>query len=123
MSEGTVSRIYPIAFFCLVALVVGSLAVKTLAPFGTAFAWAIVLTVGFTGPWGFVAAGVVAGSLAEGWAGYRAFLEGGLHGEMAFLERDSEARRSLDSILPYAKAALCVAREIPPGSAGNVADA
>ena len=54
MSEGTVSRIYPIAFFCLVALVVGSLAVKTLAPFGTAFAWAIVLTVGFTGPWGFV---------------------------------------------------------------------
>jgi len=70
---------------------------------------------------GFVAAGVVAGPLAEGWAGFRAFLDGGLHGEMAFLERDSEARRSLDSILPYAKAALCVAREVPPGGAGNVA--
>ncbi len=27
---------------------------NTLSPFGTAFAWAIVLTVGFTGPWRFV---------------------------------------------------------------------
>ena len=40
---------------------------------------------------------------------------------MAFLERDAEARRSLESILPFAKAALCVAREVPPGGAGNVA--
>ena len=70
---------------------------------------------------GFVAAGVAAGPLSEGWTGFRAFLDGGLHGEMEFLERDSEARRSLDSILPYAKAALCVAREVPPGGAGNVA--
>ncbi len=70
---------------------------------------------------GFVAAGVVAGSRAEGWTGFRAFLDGGLHGEMGFLERDSEARRSLDSILPYAKAVLCVAREVPPGGRGNVA--
>ncbi|MBK9088481.1 MAG: AI-2E family transporter [Holophagales bacterium] len=54
MSDSTASRIYPIAVFLLVALGVGSLAVKTLAPFGTAFAWAIVLTVGFTGPWRFV---------------------------------------------------------------------
>jgi epoxyqueuosine reductase len=70
---------------------------------------------------GFVAAGVAAGRLAEAWSGFRAFLDGGLHGEMGFLERDSEARRSLDSILPYAKAALCVAREVAPGGAGNVA--
>ena len=70
---------------------------------------------------GFVAAGVAAGPLSEGWTGFRNFLDGGLHGEMTFLERDSEARRSLDSILPYAKAALCVAREVPPGGAGNVA--
>lgn len=70
---------------------------------------------------GFVAAGVVAGSLSEGWSGFRSFLDGGLHGEMAFLERDAEAHRSLDSILPYAKAALCVAREVPPGGSGNVA--
>ena len=54
MSESPASRIYPIAVFSLVALGIGSLAMKTLAPFGTAFAWAIVLTVGFTGPWRFV---------------------------------------------------------------------
>jgi len=40
---------------------------------------------------------------------------------MAFLERDSEARRGLDSILPFARAVLCVAREVPPGGPGNVA--
>jgi predicted PurR-regulated permease PerM len=54
MSDSTASRIYPLAVFSLVALGIGSLAVKILAPFGTAFAWAIVLTVGFTGPWRFV---------------------------------------------------------------------
>ena len=70
---------------------------------------------------GFVAAGVVAGSRAQGWAGYRAFLDGGLHGEMGFLERDAEARRGLESILPFAKAVLCAAREVPPGGPGNVA--
>jgi epoxyqueuosine reductase len=40
---------------------------------------------------------------------------------MAFLERDAEARRGLESILPFAKAVLCVAREVPPGGPGNVA--
>jgi epoxyqueuosine reductase len=70
---------------------------------------------------GFVAAGVAAGSRAEGWASFRAFLDGGFHGEMSFLERDAEPRRSIESILPFAKAALCVAREVPPGGRGNVA--
>jgi epoxyqueuosine reductase len=70
---------------------------------------------------GFVAAGVVAGSLAEGWTEYRAFLDGGRHAGMSFLERDAEARRSLESVLPYTKSALCVAREVPPGGKGNVA--
>lgn len=70
---------------------------------------------------GFVAAGVVAGRLALGWEGFRTFLDRGLHGEMTYLERDAEARRSLESILPYAKAALCVAREVPQGGPGNVA--
>lgn len=51
MPESPASRIYPIAVFALAALGVGSLAVKVLAPFGTAFAWAIVLAVGFAGPW------------------------------------------------------------------------
>lgn len=54
MSQSTASRIYPIAFFSLVAFGIGSLTVKTLAPFGTAFAWAIVLAVGFAGPWRFL---------------------------------------------------------------------
>ena len=70
---------------------------------------------------GFVSAGVVAGDAAAGWGGFREFLDGGLHGEMAFLERDAEARRSLSSILPYTRAVLCVAREVPPGGPGNVA--
>lgn len=54
MSEGTASRIYPIAVFSLVALGIGSLTVRVLAPFGTAVAWAIVLAVGFAGPWRFL---------------------------------------------------------------------
>jgi len=70
---------------------------------------------------GFVAAGVVAGSRAEGWDGYRAFLDRGHQGEMDWLVRDAEARRTVESILPFAKAVLCVAREVPPGGPGNVA--
>ncbi|HQN08912.1 MAG TPA: tRNA epoxyqueuosine(34) reductase QueG [Thermoanaerobaculia bacterium] len=70
---------------------------------------------------GFVAAGVVAGSRAEGWDGYRAFLDRGHQGGMEWLVRDAEARRTIESILPFAKAVLCVAREVPPGGPGNVA--
>ena len=51
MSDSIPSRIYPIAVFLLVAAGIGVLALRTLAPFGTAFAWAIVLAVGFSGPW------------------------------------------------------------------------
>ncbi|HYN40620.1 MAG TPA: AI-2E family transporter [Thermoanaerobaculia bacterium] len=54
MSESPASRIYPIAAFSLIALGIGSLTVKVLAPFGPALAWAIVLAVGFAGPWRFV---------------------------------------------------------------------
>lgn len=54
MPESTTSRIYPIVVFSLVAFGIGSLAVKVLAPFGTAIAWAVVLAVGFAGPWRFV---------------------------------------------------------------------
>ncbi len=70
---------------------------------------------------GFVAAGVVSGVEAKGWTAFREFLDRGLHGGMAWLERDADARRRLDSILPFARAALCVAREVPPGGTGNVA--
>lgn len=51
MTDSPASRIYPIAVFALAALGVGSLTVKVLAPFGTAIAWAVVLTVGFAAPW------------------------------------------------------------------------
>lgn len=54
MSESIPSRLYPIAVFLLAAFGIGALAVKTLAPFGTALAWAIVLAVGFSGPWRFL---------------------------------------------------------------------
>ncbi len=70
---------------------------------------------------GFAAAGVVAGSRAEGWDGFRAFLDRGHQGGMDWLVRDAEARRTVESILPFARAVLCVAREIPAGGPGNVA--
>ena len=54
MSDSIPSRIYPIAAFLLVALGIGVLAARTLSPFGTAFAWAIVLAVGFSAPWRFL---------------------------------------------------------------------
>lgn len=70
---------------------------------------------------GFVAAGVVAESRAEGWDGFRAFLDRGHQGGMDWLVRDAEARRTVESILPFARAVLCVAREVPAGGPGNVA--
>ena len=54
MPDNTASRIYPIAAFSIAAIGIGSLALRILAPFGTAIAWAIVLAVGFAGPWGFL---------------------------------------------------------------------
>ncbi len=43
---------------------------------------------------------------------YRAFVEGGRHGAMAYLARDPEARRRLDgdAVRPGANSVLCVAR-------------
>ena len=70
---------------------------------------------------GFAAAGVVVGSRSEGWDGFRAFLDRGRHGGMDWLVRDAEARRTVESILPFAKAVLCVARDVPAGGPGNVA--
>ncbi len=54
MSESPASRIYPIAAFSIIAIGIGWLSVKILAPFGISIAWAIVLAVGFAGPWRFV---------------------------------------------------------------------
>lgn len=56
MSDNAASRIYPVVVFSLVALATASLTVKVLAPFGTAIAWAVVLAVGFSGPWRFLEA-------------------------------------------------------------------
>ena len=70
---------------------------------------------------GFVAAGVAAGSRAEGWDGFRAFLDRGHQGGMEWLARDAGARRAVESILPFARAVLCVAGGAPAGGPGNVA--
>lgn len=51
MSDRPAARFYPIAVFLLVAAGVVALTAKVLAPFGTAIAWAVVLAVGFQGPW------------------------------------------------------------------------
>lgn len=70
---------------------------------------------------GFVAAGVLA---AEGPASFDVFsgwIRDGHHGEMRWLERDFEARKRYDAILPFARALLAVAREVPGRGDGNVA--
>lgn len=70
---------------------------------------------------GFAAAGVVAGVGSTTWERFRAWLDAGLHGGMDWLERDADARRRFDSILPFTRSAVVVAREVPGGPAGNVA--
>src|SRR5664280_2492740 len=62
---------------------------------------------------GFVAAGVLAASRPVSFERYRAWLEQGFHGEMAYLERDAAARMGFDAILPFTRSVLAVARAIP----------
>lgn len=64
---------------------------------------------------------MVAGEGSTTWGRFRAWLDAGLHGGMEWLERDADARRRFDSILPWARSAVVVAREVPGGPAGNVA--
>ena len=70
---------------------------------------------------GFVAAGVLAASRPVSFERYRAWLEQGFHGEMAYLERDAAARVRFDAILPFTRSVLAVARAIPGRGPGNVA--
>ena len=70
---------------------------------------------------GFAAAGVLAASRPLSFERYRAWLEKGLHGEMAYLDRDAAARARFDSILPYTRAVLAVARAVEGRGPGNVA--
>lgn len=70
---------------------------------------------------GFVAAGVLAASRPLTWDRFRDWLREGRHGEMAFLDRDAAARMRFDSILPFAKSVLAVARPVPGIGRGNVA--
>jgi epoxyqueuosine reductase len=70
---------------------------------------------------GFAAAGVLAASRPVSFERYRAWLEQGFHGEMAYLERDAAARMRFDAILPFTRSVLAVARAIPGRGPGNVA--
>ena len=70
---------------------------------------------------GFAAAGVLAASRPVTWERFRDWLREGRHAEMAFLERDAAARMRFDSILPFAKSVVAVARAVPGTGAGNVA--
>jgi epoxyqueuosine reductase len=70
---------------------------------------------------GFVAAGVLAASRPLTWDRFWDWLREGLHGEMAYLERDAAARRRFDSILPFTKSVIAVARPVPGTGRGNVA--
>lgn len=70
---------------------------------------------------GFVAAGILRADVPSSWGIHRAWLDAGHHGEMRWLERDAEARRSFEAILPYTASVLSVAQAVPPGGPGNVA--
>ncbi|HUM02698.1 MAG TPA: tRNA epoxyqueuosine(34) reductase QueG [Thermoanaerobaculia bacterium] len=70
---------------------------------------------------GFVAAGVVAAAEPASFGIYARWIEGGYHGEMRWLERDFDARRRYDAILPHARSVLAVARSVPGRGDGNVA--
>ena len=70
---------------------------------------------------GFVAAGVVAATGPETYEVFSLWVAGGYHGEMRWLERDGEARRRYDAVLPHARSVLAVARELPGRGEGNVA--
>lgn len=70
---------------------------------------------------GFVAAGILVADEAASWAVFRSWLDRGDHGDMAWLERDAEARRRFDSILPYCRSILSVARRVEGAPGGNVA--
>jgi epoxyqueuosine reductase len=70
---------------------------------------------------GFAAAGVLAASRPLSFERYRAWLEKGLHAEMAYLERDAAARERFDAILPYTRSVLAVARAVRGHGPGNVA--
>jgi epoxyqueuosine reductase len=77
--------------------------------------------VAFAQAEGFVAAGVVAASAPVSFDAFASWIAGGHQGEMGWLERDFEARRRWDSILPHARALIAVAREVPGRGTGNVA--
>jgi epoxyqueuosine reductase len=70
---------------------------------------------------GFAAAGVLAASRPLTWERFRDWLREGRHAEMAFLDRDAAARMRFDSILPFAKSVVAVARTVPGTGRGNVA--
>ncbi len=70
---------------------------------------------------GFAAAGILAVTRPLSFDRYRAWLESGFHGEMAYLDRDASARERFDSILPYTRAVLAVARAVEGRGPGNVA--
>jgi epoxyqueuosine reductase len=70
---------------------------------------------------GFAAAGVLTASGPVSFERFRAWLEHGFHGEMAYLERDAAARMRFDAVLPFTRSVLAVARRIPGGGPGNVA--
>src|ERR1035441_6598142 len=70
---------------------------------------------------GFAAAGILASARPVSFERYRGWLAQGLHGEMAYLERDAAARSSFDAILPFTRSVIAVARAIPARGPGNVA--
>ena len=70
---------------------------------------------------GFCAAGVLSAEAPASYDTYRIWLDAGHHGEMSWLERDAEARRRFDSILPYCRSVLAVAWPVPAGGPGNIA--
>ena len=70
---------------------------------------------------GFVAAGIARAEAPVSFDVFARWIRDGHHGEMTWLMRHFEARRRFDAILPFTRAVLAVAREVPGRGDGNVA--
>ena len=70
---------------------------------------------------GFAAAGILSASRPVTWEIFRAWLGEGRHAGMAYLERDAAARMRFDTILPFARSVVAVARAVDSPGPGNVA--
>src|SRR5262245_8267613 len=70
---------------------------------------------------GFALAGIARAADADGFARYRAWLDQGCAGEMAYLERHADARRHPAAVLPEVRSVVMVGMEYGSQAARGLA--